>query len=344
MVYGMFGFLVKKAFFDMWDNMFRIILLNLAFLLALALIALPSLVSGIPANAAQAAADASAATGTGGSAAPAAAPVATVEAPVSEEQAQKDFSTFLDQCVAKPFTTPLARIFLTMGPVRGVQLIGMLIGRQPLIVLPLLILLVGLAAFVVLCGAASRMTSDIADYKQPGFADLVGFVKETWANSLLGSGLLAVYLLVMSVAFPFYAGRGVVGWLAMGLLFWVTVAALLAAQYFFPIQGRLDRKFRKIVRKSFLLLFDNTFFTIGLLLVALVVLVGSAFTAFLLPGAATIFLWWNVALKLRIYKYDWLEQNPGANRRKVPWDALLIDDRERVGKRTLKGMIFPWKE
>ena len=70
---------------------------------------------------------------------------------------------------------------------------------------------------------------------------------------------------MVSVAFPFYAGKGVVGWLAMGLLFWVTVAALLAAQYFFPIQGRLDRKFRKIVRKSFLLLFDNTIFTIGLL-------------------------------------------------------------------------------
>jgi hypothetical protein len=338
MVDGMFGFLVKKAFFDMWDNMFRIILLNLAFLLALALIALPSLVSGVPADATQAAAAAQ-----GTAVAPAAA-ADTAEEPVSEEQAQKDYDAFLDQCVAKPFTTPLARIVLTMGPVRGLQLIGMLIGRQPLIVLPLLILLLGLVAFVVLCGAASRVCSDIADYKQPGFAELAGFVKETWANSLLGAALLAVYLLVVSVAFPFYAGRGVVGWLAMGLLFWVTVAALLAAQYFFPIQGRLDRKFRKIVRKSFLLLFDNTFFSIGLLLVALLVLIGSAFTAFLLPGVGTIFLWWNIALKLRLYKYDWLEQNPGANRRKVPWDALLIDDRERVGKRTLKGMIFPWKE
>jgi uncharacterized membrane protein YesL len=196
----------------------------------------------------------------------------------------------------------------------------------------------------VLCGAASRMTGDIADYKQPGFADFWQHVKESWTNSLLGAVLLLVYLVVASIAFPFYAGKGVVGWLALGLLFWVTVAALLAAQYFFPIQSRLDRKFRKIVRKSFLLLFDNTIFTFGLLFVALVILTISAFTAFLLPGIATIFLWWNVGLKLRLYKYDWLEQNPGANRRKVPWDALLIDDRERVGKRTLKGMIFPWKE
>jgi hypothetical protein len=28
----MFGFLVKKAFFDMWDNLFRILLMNLGYI------------------------------------------------------------------------------------------------------------------------------------------------------------------------------------------------------------------------------------------------------------------------------------------------------------------------
>jgi hypothetical protein len=337
MVVRMFGFLIKKTFFDMWDNMFRIILLNLAFLAVMGIIALPSLVSGdVPADAAAA---------SGGPAVPAPSSVPEASpAPRSDVEVEADFLAFVSECVAKPFTTPLARILLMLGPIRGSQLIGMLISQQPLIVLPLVLLLIGVAALAVLCGAASRMTADIVDYKQPGFAEFFGFLKQSWANSLLGAGLLAAYLFVVSVAFPFYAGKGVVGWLAMGLLFWVTVAALLAAQYFFPIQSRLDRKFRKIIRKSFLLLFDNTIFTFGLLAVALVIFVASAFTAFLLPGVATVFLWWSTALKLRLYKYDWLEQNPGADRRKVPWDALLIDDRERVGKRTLKGMIFPWKE
>jgi len=333
MVVRMFGFLIKKTFFDMWDNMFRIILLNLAFLFAMGLIMLPSLVSGnVPA-------DASAASG-----AAAATDLPAPAARPSDAESEAAFEAFVANCVAKPFTTPLARILLMLGPIRGSQLIGMLIGRQPLIILPLVILLLGSAAFAVLCGVASRVTADIADYKQPGFAEAIVHLSESWTNSLLVAVLLAAYLFVVSVAFPFYAGRGVVGWLAIGLLFWVTVAVLLAAQYLFPIQSRLDRKFRKIVRKSFLLLFDNTIFTFGLMFVALVVFVASLFTAVLLPGVATIFLWWNAALKLRLYKYDWLEQNPGADRRKVPWDALLIDDRERVGKRTLKGMIFPWKE
>jgi hypothetical protein len=74
------------------------------------------------------------------------------------------------------------------------------------------------------------------------------------------------------------------------------------------------------------------------------VLVASLFTALLLPGISSILLFWNTAFKLRLYKYDWLEQNPGSNKKSIPWDALLVEDRERVGKRTLKGMIFPWKE
>jgi len=93
----------------------------------------------------------------------------------------------------------------------------------------------------------------------------------------------------------------------------------------------------------FLLLLDNPLFTVGLLIGSLVVFVLSAFTAFLLPGLATILLWWNVALKLRLYKYDHLEKHPD-DRRHIPWDGLLAEDRDRVGKRTLKGMIFPWKE
>ena len=33
----MFGFLVKKAFFDMWDNLFRIIIMNLGYIAVFAI-------------------------------------------------------------------------------------------------------------------------------------------------------------------------------------------------------------------------------------------------------------------------------------------------------------------
>ncbi|MBE3130486.1 MAG: hypothetical protein IMZ54_07175, partial [Acidobacteria bacterium] len=34
----MFGFLIKKTFFDMWDNMFRVLIMNLGFLVVLAVL------------------------------------------------------------------------------------------------------------------------------------------------------------------------------------------------------------------------------------------------------------------------------------------------------------------
>jgi len=49
-------------------------------------------------------------------------------------------------------------------------------------------------------------------------------------------------------------------------------------------------------------------------------------------------------VRLRLLKYDWLEAHPDANRKKIPWDELLIEEREKTGTRTLKNLIFPWKD
>jgi hypothetical protein len=258
----MFGFLLKKAFFDMWDNLFRILLMNLGYILLIAcFVGLLQLSPGVP--------------------------IAALAA----------------------------------------------------------LLLVETALVAVYTGAVSRMCSEIADYRQPGFAEFFRFARESLPSSLLLALVVCLYALVISISFPYYGSmKNLAGPLAVAVLFWVTIALILAAQYSYPIQSRLDRKFRKIFRKTFLVFFDNPGFSIGLLVCAFLVLVVSVFTALLLPGIATVLLWWNVAFKLRLYKYDWLEANPGAKRTRVPWDALLVEDRERVGKRTFKGMIFPGKE
>jgi hypothetical protein len=257
----MFGFLIKKAFFDMWDNMFRILLMNLGYILVLA-------------------------------------------------------------------------IFFLLAPLCA-----------SVVPLFIAVIVIGIGISALYTGVVSRMCADIADYRQPGFGDLVRFLKETWAASLLLALATGIYVFVVSVSFQFYGGlKSLPGTLAFAVLFWVTVGWILASQYFFPIQSRLDRKFKKIFRKTFLVFFDNPGFTIGLFLCSVIVLAVSLFTALLLPGISSILLFGNAAFKLRLYKYDWLEKNPGTGRRSIPWDALLVEDRERVGKRTLKGMVFPWKE
>jgi hypothetical protein len=256
----MFGFLIKKTFFDMWDNLIRMVILNLGFILGFAiLIYFPLLFHDIP-----------------------------------------------------------LLFFSALG--------------------------IGMGILFVYSGVVSSMTSMIADYEKPEFAHFLPLLKATFPTSLLFALLNLVLAFLLQKSFEFYGGmQSFVGTLAYGLLIWVLIAWLLALQFFFSIQARLDRKFGKMIKKMFLLLLDNPLFTVALFIGAFFTLIISVALALLLPGIASVLLWWNVALKLRLYKYDYLEEHP-ENRRNIPWDALLTEDRERVGKRTLKGMIFPWKE
>ena len=259
--WDMFGFLIKKSFFDMWDNLIRIVILNLGFMVPLAGLAYA-----------------------------------------------------LDSFVTGQF------------------------------VLAWILLVPSLTVLFVYSGVVSSMTSKIADYDKPEFSDFLPILKATYPTSLLFALVNCLLVILFGVAFQVYGQiQSFVGPLASSFLFWVLIFWLLAFQFFFSIQARLDRKFGKIIKKMFLLLLDNPLFTLGLLIGTILVAAISVFTALLLPGIASVFLWWNVALKLRLYKYDYLEENP-ESRRNIPWDALLTEDRERVGKRTLKGMIFPWKE
>ena len=68
----------------------------------------------------------------------------------------------------------------------------------------------------------------------------------------------------------------------------------------------------------------------------------------MLPGVNGITLSNMNALRLRLYKYDWLEEHPDYEndrdkRADVPWDQLIADDKESLGERKLLSFIFPWK-
>lgn len=296
----MFPFLIKKAFFDMWDNLFRIFALNLGYVLIIS--------------------------GTG----------------------------FLISAVAQ---TQLAYFA---------------------------VLIVGCAALSVFTMGTAAITSALADYKTPEWREFVDAIRARWLPAVVLVAInAAVFLFLTMIALPVYT-QSTLGLVALGLLGWTAVFWLLATQAFFPLITRMADPFGKTVRKCLTLLFDNTGFMVGLFitlnvtapyLIALFLLlflsVPTRLLAFgspmlLLPGPATAVLLLTVAFKLRMYKYDYLEERqadageegapdgdppedsgrPGRRRRRVriPWDALLAEDREQVGVRTLRGMIFPWKE
>ncbi len=256
----MFGFLIKKSFFDLWDHFLPAILVNLGFIAILAL----------------------------------------------------------------PILLPAAVI--AVSPVLG-----------------LVVFVLGALCVFVYLGGASTFARRVTDYVEPEWREFFASIKDQWFHSTLFGVLVLAHLGLISIALPVYTGMGsMIGLFALAVLFWISMIWWLTCLYIFPVRSRLSDKPGQVLRKSLLLLLDNTFFSIAVAVGAIRIMVLSIFTAFLIPGISGVMIWLQTAVKLRLYKYDYREETN--EKGPIPWDTLLYQDRERVGKRTLRGMIFPWKE
>ena len=258
----MIGFLIKKNFFDAWDNFFKIALLNIGFLLSLAFpVFVPGLFASVP--------------------------------------------------------------FLGTG-----------------------FLLVGILWCFVYISAAAKTLKSISDYGSFTFADFIEKFKTNWLAGLFFGGLIFALYMLCVTAIPFYLSmKSAGGLLLAALVFWAAVTAVLALQFFFAVLSRLETKFFRAIKKCFLLLLFDPLFCVFSLFHNLFILVISVFPLFLfVPGPMGILLFLDEGLRLRLMKYDWLEANPEADKRKIPWDAILIEEREKTGSRSFKNFIFPWKD
>jgi len=198
--------------------------------------------------------------------------------------------------------------------------------------------------FVYLSAAALSLKA-ISDYSDFGFADFFANLKIIWPMGLFIGGLACLSYLLFTVVIPFYLSmNSMPGLLLAALVFWVQIIVVLAMQFFFAVRARLDTNLIKIIKKCFIIFLDNPLFCIFTLIHNLVMLILSGFLAFLFPGPAAILLFLDEGLRLRLLKYDWLEANPQANRREIPWDELLNDDKEKTGTRSIRGLFFPWKD
>lgn len=261
----MIGFFIKKSFFDGWDNLIGIVLMNILFVLGLGL------------------------------------------------------------------------VYLSLSLLQTSVILGVVASVCTLLIVNLVI------------GTVSFMTNEYVNGDRPGFSDLKDAFLGSWKGALLHSVISFLLFIMVFIIIPFYGSfQNLIGVFIIAMLFWLTVFFTLALLYLFPIMAQLGDNPLKALKKCFLIVFDNILFSIFLLIYTLVNLIMSILTALLLPGITGILMSHQVALKLLLLKYDFLEEQQEGpekgKRRKIPWDALLIDEQEKVGHRTLRGMIFPWKE
>lgn len=192
----------------------------------------------------------------------------------------------------------------------------------------------------------SSITFGYSRNKKGGIQAVKNALRFHFGHALFHFVLLVILCLISLYGIPFYFAFGNIFGIVMGMmLFWMTVIVVLAMQYYYPLCFHMeaDGAF-KTFKKCFILLFDNMGTSLFLALRTVVDLVLSLLTATMIPGVSGISLSRMDTTKLLMLKYDFLEANPDCTRKDINWEDLLYEERQLVGPRSFKGMIFPWKD
>ena len=224
--------------------------------------------------------------------------------------------------------------------------------------LPDLVLLPCSALLMTSIFAWGANAAKIADFRAGTFSVYFSAIKSVWKIACLSGVFFGIAFLFIRFAFSYYISLyftkgSILGLLITAALGWFLFVCLVALQWFVPLYYLQESNgFVKCLKKSFIIFYDNVFFSIGVFFYNLLLAILSCIAFLLIPGINGLLLSSTNALRLRLYKYDWIEkmneENPGFEndrdkRNEVPWDELLAEDKESLGPRKLSSFIFPWK-
>lgn len=231
--------------------------------------------------------------------------------------------------------------------VLGMLFLGSQLTEVPIAFVAVLALFAFLLITMLL--AINQTVAKFADFKYASLKETLAEIPHVAKDALIIALVFVALFYIVTVGIPFYIKmQSLVGVFFAALIFWFLCITVLALQWYFPIRAQLGNNFLKAIKKSYILFFDNVAFSIFLFLYTVFLVAFSCFVAFLVPGVSGVLLAWNNAFRLRLYKYDWMEAHPDIPlkkaRRQIPWDELIADDIETMGPRTLKNLIFPWKD
>ncbi len=204
--------------------------------------------------------------------------------------------------------------------------------------------------------AEGENAAKVANFETPSysryFKNILPSIKDGFLFGFFQGILISVALVSMPYYYHLYrpadGSQGSIFYLlCMVFVFWFLLITALSMQWFIAVRSLMHNNFWKCVKKSYILFFDNMGFTLGMTFVNILNLALTILTFGLVPGITGITFTSCNALRLRLYKYDWLEVNPDLSpkeQRQVPWKDLLAKDKKTLGPRKLKNIFKPWKD
>lgn len=206
----------------------------------------------------------------------------------------------------------------------------------------------------ILFFAYGETAADIANFNGVKLLDFFKAIPSSIKDGAL-FGLLCSGIAILSyISITYYWSEAflqksaLVGVFLGALILWIDVFVILSLQWFVAIRSLMKNPFKKCLKKCFIIFFDNTGFCVAMGLYTLVLIAISVLCIGFMPSIAGILIAQTNALRLRLYKYDYLEEHPELEtkheRKMIPWEELIFDDKEALGPRTWRNFLFPWKE
>ena len=194
-------------------------------------------------------------------------------------------------------------------------------------------------------GGTAAVVYNWSNYKGDTWHSYAKGIMRNIRHSLFFFLVILFLLLVSLLVVPFYLSmENTLGLILGVVMVWLSIFIMIALPFYFPLMNLLpgDGPW-KTFKKCFLIAGDNLGYTFLLLLHNTVDLVLSVVTMGMVPGVTGLMLGSQDMMKLLMKKYDWMEENPGKGKKDMDWSELIYEEKETLGPRSLKNMIFPWK-
>lgn len=216
----------------------------------------------------------------------------------------------------------------------------------------LFMILAFIIAFILISIVAlayGESAAKIANFEGIRYADFFKAIPSVFKDALFLGLLTSAVLIISTFSIRYYWSlHTMLGSCLAIFIFWIDIFYILSIQWFVPLRSLLKNNFKKCLKKCFIIFFDNTGFSVFMGIYDLVLIAFSVLFIGFFPSIAGIIIANTNALRLRLYKYDYLEEHPELKtkkeRRQIPWEELIYEDRETLGPRKLKSFIFPWKD
>lgn len=205
-------------------------------------------------------------------------------------------------------------------------------------------IIIGIALIVVFESAFAENAKLISNFETAKISGYFSQLGKAFKENFK-FGLVIGFLIVSAViGVPLYIHMDSFYGVGLGMVLLLFVCIMmLALQWFIPLKTLLNIDSKKAYKKCFVVLFDNFGFSVFMELYCILFFVMSIVTCSTMPGSCGILLARINALRLRLLKYDWLDQHPDLkdikNRKNIPWDALIREDKAMLGKKGFKDLF-----